>query len=272
MFQPAVDYGSLQVTRIHSPQAGWMMGGMCYFSGRLYTTEGREGAESVEYRLAAYNVTDQDTVTLLDALQVEDDVSEPCIDHQSGRVYFSCGFSGIYVVRYDGSKLVPITTLRCVVNPSSLAVVPPHTLYVCDTPSKTVCLVDVTQDRVTTRLQKPVGVEYSTPYNIAVLGDTVLVGAVPDSLAIYRHGVQTPGKLLPKPLGLRNIWNLTTDLHSSFLLVDDDSNTLYVMDISGNVTHSISIPGDRVPNGCAVVGGQLWVVCRSGDIIVMSSH
>ncbi len=47
---------------------------------------------------------------------------------------------------------------------------------------------------------------------------------------------------------------------------------MYVLDISGNHTHAIPIPGDRVPWDCTVVGGQLWVGCINGDIIVMSSQ
>ncbi len=242
---------------------------MCYFSGRLYTTERRDDASDIEHRLAVYSVTDQDTVTLLDTLDLEESSMPPRVDQQSGRVYISCKPKGIYVVRYDGSKLVPITTLRCVEKARALAVVSPDSLYVCDYGSHTLCLVDVTHDRVTTRLQNP---NHSSPYHIAVLGDMVLAWYVNGDLVLHRHGVSTPGKLLLKPQGLPEILSLTTDHHSSFLLVDGDSNILLVLDISGNLTHTISIPGDRDPWDCIVVGGQLWVGCANGDIIVMSSQ
>ncbi len=243
---------------------------MCYFSGRLYTTEVQEKTKSVVFRLAVYSVTGLDTVTLLDTLDLKGQPTEPRICHQSDRVYLSCKSIGVYVVKYDGSQLVHIATLRHVGEPSGLAVVSPDTLYMCDKTSKTVCLVNVTQDRVTTKLENPVKVGYSRPFNIAVLGDMVLVGYGSDELAIYRHGVPTPCKLPPKPQGLKDITSLSTDHHSRFLLVDRISDTLYVLDISGNVTHTISIPGDRKPHDCTVVGGQTWVGCGNGDIIVMS--
>ncbi len=260
------------MTREHSIQAEYRIGGMCYFSGRLYTTEVWKGYGSNIYRLAVYSVIDQNTVTLLDTLDLEDSPTEPRLDRQSGRVYISCKSRSIYVVRYDGSKLVLITTLRCMGKPHALAVVSPDTLYVYDDGSNTVYLPHVTEDRVTARLQNPVEVAYSCPFTIAILGDTILVGCENNELVIHRHGVPTPGKLLPKPQGLEDISSLTTDHHSSFLLVDVDSNTLFVLDIRGNLTHTISIPGDRDPRGCTVVGGQLWVGCGNGDIIVMSSQ
>ncbi len=249
-----------------------MVRGICYFGGRLYTTEEWKGAVSVAYRLAVYSVTDQDTITILDTLGLEGQPAQPCIDCQSGRIYFSCYSRGIYLVRYDGSKLVPIATLWCVRQAVALAVVSPDSLYVCDDNSNTVCLVDVTQDRVKARLQNPVEVAYSIPFTMAVLGDMVLLGYENDELVIHRHGVPTPGKLLPKPRGLKDISSLTTDHHSSFLLVDNQSNTLFVLDISGNLTHTISIPVSRHQQDCTVVGGQLWVGNFYGDITVLSSQ
>ncbi len=210
------------------------------------------------------------TVTLLDTLDLEGEAWDPHVDRQSGRVYIPCGHSGVCVVRYDGSKLVPVTTLRCVRDAHRLAVVSTDTLYVMDFATVTVCLVDVNQDRVTSRLQPPGEVGDEGPYNIAVLGDVVLVNYACPYLVIYQHGVPTPGKLIPLPQGLGEVTGLTTDHHSSFLLCD--SRSVYVLDISGNLTHTIPIPGNREPLDCTVVGGQLWVGCSKGDIIVMSSQ
>ncbi len=81
-----------------------------------------------------YRVTDQDTVTLLDKLDLDlvlnqgDEAREPRIDRQSGRVYISRLSDGVRVVRYDSSKLVSVTTLRCVGKAGSLGVVSPDTL------------------------------------------------------------------------------------------------------------------------------------------------
>ncbi len=264
------------MTREHRIQGGDKVYGMCYHSGRLYTVEERWEDGSDRHRLAVYSVTDQDTVTLLDTLDLEGYASHPRVDRQSGRVYIPCEDHGVCVVRYDGSKLVPVTTLRCVGEAGrlhGLAVVSTDTLYVCDMDSRTVCLIDVSQDRVTHRLQRPWEVRGKTlqiMQIIAVLGDTVLVGYT-SNLVIYRHGVPTPRKVIPRPQGLRNVLGLTTDHHSSFLLCDG-SMYVYVLDISGNLTHTIPIPGYRKPQDCTVVGEQLWVGCSNGDIIVMSSQ
>ncbi len=202
-----------------------------------------------------------------------DEAGQPRVDRQSGRVYIPCGRRGVYVVRYDGSKLVPVATLRCVAEAYGLAVVSRDTLYVCGWASESVCSVDVTKDRVTARLHPPREVRSEWTQHMAVLGDTVLVVYTGANLVIYRHGVSTPGKLLPKPGGLQMfVHGLTTDYHSSFLLLDNDSHTVYVLDISGTLTHTIPIPGDRLPLDCTVVGGQLWVACRNGVIIVISSQ
>ncbi len=273
LFQPPVDYGSLKVTREHRIQAGDRVVGMCYHSGRLYTVE-RPG-EDRSCRLAVYSVTGQDTVTLLDTLDLEGDADDLRADHQNGQVYIPCTSSGVCVVRYDGSKLVPVTTLRCVRYAHSLAVVSADTLYVCDWNSKTVCLVDVTQDRVTARLQPPQEVRDEGPHKIAVLGDTILVRyGRTDNLVmvIYRHGVSTSGKLISRLQGLQTVNALPTDHHSSFLLCDMYSKSVYVLDISGNLTHTVPIPGDMEVYDCTVVGGQLWVGGNTRDIIVMSSQ
>ena len=253
-------------------QAGDWVLGMCYHSGRLYTVE-RHGKDRSAVTLAVYGVSDQETVTLLDTLDLEGLARDPRVDRQSGRVYIPCLDLGVCVVRYDGSKLLPDTTLRCVGDADSLAVVSTDTLYVGDRVSYTVCLVDVTQDRVTARLQPPREVSGETVYRIAVLGDTVLVVyKFSNNLVIYRHGVPTPGKVIPRPQGLENVNALTTDHHSSFLLCDDESRSVYVLDISGNHTHTILMPGDGTPWDCTVVGGQLWVGSNTRDIIVMSSQ
>ncbi len=245
--------------------------GMCYFSRKMYTTEQRRVVGSPSYRLAVYDVTDQDTLTPRDTLHLNQEPGHIDVDRQSGRVYIPCDNHGVYVARFDGSKLVPVTILGCVGEAVSVAVVTRDTLYVCNWASKTVCLVDATQDRVTMRLHPPPEVRGENPWDIAVLGDTVLVVYVGGSLVLYRHGVPRAGKVLPKPHVLMNVYALTTDNHSSFLLSDFGSKHVYVLDISGNLTHTIPIPEDRRPRGCIVVGGQLWVGCKYGEIIVMSS-
>ncbi len=139
LLQSPADYSNLKVTRKHRIQAGDLVQGMSYFSGRLYTLEWREEAGSYRYRLAVYNVTDQDTITLLNTLDLMGviPIRQLCVDRQNGRVCIPCYTAGVCVVRYTSCRLVPITTLRCVRKACSLGVVSPDTLYVCDRDSKT---------------------------------------------------------------------------------------------------------------------------------------
>ncbi len=252
------------------------MRGMCYFSGRLFATEWRKEAGS--NRLAVYSVTNGYTwytAKLLHTLDLDLDgeASLLRVDHQSGWVYIPCNNHGVCVVKYDGSKLVPLTTLRCVENAKRLlTVVSPGTLYVFDWANDAVCLVDFIQDKVTAKLQAPLEVRGERPCHIAALADTVLVVYEGPMLVTYQHGVPTSGTVLSNPHGLLSVSGLTTDHHSSFLLLEPRPTTVYVLDISGSLSRTIAIPGYGSPLDCAVVGGQLWIGYDNGDIIVMSSH
>ncbi len=266
LFQPPVDYSNLKVTQEHRIQAEGHLRGMCYFRGRLYIVERYR-------RLAVYSVTNQNTVTLLDTLDLNA-AGHPRVDHQSGRVYIPCEGRGVCVVRYDGSKLVLVTTLRCVEVANALAIVSPDTLYVGDWQHCTVFLVDVTKDRVRDRLQIPQRIARHSLMYLAFLGDTVLLNFYRDGklvLCTYRHSVPTPCKVLHSPDKLQYVSGLTTDHQSSFLATDGTTRTVYVLGVSGSLTHTIPVPGDREPWDCTVVEGQLWVGCNKG-VIVMSSQ
>ena len=290
--------------------------------------DNREASDEFQYRLAAYTVTGKTAITPLDTLHLENTfrISKPRVDHHTGLIYIPCSKNGISVVKYDCNKLVVIKTLRCVEIARALAVVSQDILYVCSWHSvekkkDCVCVVDVSQDRVTTRLQPPRGVREWFPVNITILGDTLLVkyvrtcmvvsASIEEKLVIYRHNASTPGKLVTRPQGLQNVSGLSTDQHSSFLVADIASCKVFVLGISGNLTHTISIPevdipiplvdtpipgvGIPVPGfgipfvpgvgipmpdvptvrqpwDCTVVGRQLWMGCCTEDVIVMSSQ
>ncbi len=247
--------------------------GLCYINGRLYSIERRRERPSNQYRLAVYGVNN-DTITLLETLHLDTTASLPFVGRFSGRVYIPCLSRGVRIVLYDGSKLGEITTLSCVRNPRGVAEVSPSTLYVCDLDTRTVCQVDVNQDAITANLQEPPGFERRRLEQVAFLGDTVLV-RYSNSLVAYRHGIPSPGKLITRPGILKG---LTTDHHSSFILVGDDEGTglrnVFVLDLNGTLTHTVPVSADRKqsPHICAVVGERLWLVCRNGDILVMSSE
>ncbi len=162
------------------------------------------------YILAAYSVTNG--VTLLDIMDLEGDANEPRVDRHSGQVYIPCKSHGVCVVRYDGCKLVPVRTLKCVGRAYTLAVVSSDILYVCDLDRETVFLVNVTQDRITARLEEPREVKGARPKNVpcrvAVLGDTLVVVYTGPRLVTYQHSVPTPGKLLPLAPGTGHcVWS-----------------------------------------------------------------
>ncbi len=248
---------------------------MCYCSGKLYIVTG-----SSKFALQVYNVNDQDTITLLDTLHLQYYVNKPYVDRQSDRVYIPCYANGVLVVEYDGSKLLIVTTLKCVRYVTSLAIVSQDTLYVSADNSKTICLVDAIKDRVIQRLQRPRGVPQFEDIHAAFLGETLLVcrkypslsSSVTTKMFIYQHGPSTPGKVIPGPQGVGRVCDLTTDNHSSFLLTGGYPRSVYVLDISGDVTHTIPIVTDSDPVNCTVVGEKLWVGCDNGEIIVMSSQ
>ncbi len=285
LFQIPVDYGHLKVTQVidgYKLHGGDRLEGRCYFSGRLYILYSVRKAEICRYKLAVYCVMDEDHLVMLDTLDLGEEAWElvPCVDHSIGCVYIPGGRSGIWVIKYIAGKLVRVLRLKCVENAVSVAVLSTDRLYVCDLKTQTVCQVDVKQDSVTGTLQAPPGIGPIPPRKIAILGDTALVGYKHDkhvgkseryilSLVSYLRSVPRPGKLVscsreqvPTPACL------TTDHHSSFLLTGSD--TVHVLDSGGNLIHTIRIPGDRLPWNCTVVGGELWVGCANGDIVVMS--
>ncbi len=272
LFQPPVNYGSLTVTGIYRSLAGDTVEGMCYLRGRLYTVEGRRMGGSFRYTLAVYGI-DRNSLTLLDTLDLGGTAAwVPRVDRHTGHIYVPCMSLGVCVVRFDGRKLVTMTTLKCVQDPRGLGIISSGLLYICDWERGNDCLVDVTQDRVTSTIQAPQGViRGSKPCHRAVLGDTVLVGYTGPSLVLYRHGFPASSKMVPWPKQLQSLYGLTTDNHSSFLLADSFSHSVFVLDASGNLTHTIPIPEYKRPQDCVVVAGQLLVGCDDGDIIVMSS-
>ena len=240
---------------------------MCFFNGLLYIVGGGNVYTVSVYKKdhfvqLAFNEQDPAIMT--------NGPGEPRVDQTTAHLYIPCGVCGVYVHRYKDCRLVTLKQLKCVENAVSLAIVSSDTLYVCDYHSKTICLVDVTKDSVTERLQPPPEVSGWQPEHVAILGDTVLVSYTGLKLVIYRHGVRTPGRLLPRPQGLQSVYGLTTDYRSSFLVTDTISHTVCVLDITGNLTYTIPIPGDRWPWNCTVVGRQLWVGCADGSIKILS--
>ncbi len=237
-------------------------------------------------RVAVYSGMNEDTLVRLDTLDFEEFIvggyMQPGVGHNTDLIYISVFDArergSMYEVKYESNKLALGRHLTCVKDSGGLAVISADTLYVYDRHDKTVCLVDLNQDRVTARLHVPYGLSIPGQIQIAVLGDTILA-SYGSNLVIYRHGIPTPVKLVPTPYGLWAAF-ISTDNHSAFLVFSWSSSDVRVMDISGKLIHTIPVPEGRHPihgdrsgvRACTVVGRQLWVACINGDMVVMSSQ
>ncbi len=90
------------------------------------------------------------------------------------------------------------------------------------------------------------------------------------NLVVYRNGVSSPGTMVPWPVGLGDVYGMSSDGVSRFLLCDRDSNAVLTLDVRGNPCDKINVDTDSWICDCTVVDGELWVGCWNGDIVVMS--
>ncbi len=298
--QPAVDYHRLKMTgRRRLTQAGYRLYGLCYNEGLLYVVEGRNLEVGPHGRvnphsvnLTVYNVqSDCGHITRLDTLILlfegyypESSPSLcPRVECQSRRVFVPCYDSGVTVARLDGDRLVRERTLTCVRKAISVDVMSPDIVYVGDEDS--VQVVNITNDRIISTLEKPEGVLFNKPLNLAVLGDSVMVGYFPGvaELVMYRHGSPAPVRKIP-PLGRdKYVISVRSDCRNNYMLTDRKTRSVFIRDSDGNLQHTVNIPHtDSDPDSdsdtystledCVVVNRQLWVGCDNGDIVIMSSQ
>ena len=226
----------------------------------------RDGSRS----LCMYQVSGQG-LTLLDTVTVARNDWYPRVDGHSQRVYIASGMSrNVSVVSWEDNRLTKLPTLKCVGMCDSLEVMSPHTLCACDVGSRSVCVVSVTDDRVTARLSKPEEVRDKIPWRTAVLGDSVLVWYEGDNLVVYENGVSNPGTMVALPAGLRTVRGMSSDGVSRFLLCDDVSNAVFTLDASGKLCDKINIHTDSQVWDCTVMEGKLCVGCWDGDVVVLS--
>ncbi len=280
------DYRGLVVAeRRRITQAGYHLQGLCYGDGWLYAGERHElklGRFSyrVSHSLAVYLVQrDSGEITLLDRLELtgwkfEVEVSMcPRIDRHSRRVFIPCGLSGVTVAHLDGDRLVRERTLVCVREAANVDIMSSDTVYVGDRDSRSVHVVDVRNDRITSTLAKPDTVRDRWPSSLAVLGDSVIVsyGASGPSLVVYRHGSPTPVRVII-PTEEQSVGAVSTDWQHNILLTNREIESVFVTDISGRLCHTVNIATYSGPVDCAVVNRQLWVGCYYGDIVIMSSQ
>ncbi len=276
--QPVIDYAGLMVTGRRKIQTGYELSGLCYSDGGLYVVQGRwEEPGQHRWSLAVYQVhSDSEDLTLTDTLEMG--ASEmwpvcPRFECHSRRVFVSCRYKGVAVVRRDGDRLVREKTLTCTRDARSMDTISPDTIYVCDWYSHSVHVVDVRDDRITLTLEKPDTLKSEWPWRLAVLGDSVIVGYTDSPLVVYHHGSPAPVRVIPRPETLRYVFTLSTDSQCHFMITDSFTKSVFIMDVSGNVLHTVNLDSDSLgPADCAVVNRQLWVGCSNGDIVIMSSQ
>ncbi len=263
-------------------QAGYSLQGLCYSEGRLFVAEWQQVESGrARYSLAVYQVhRDSGDLTLLDRMELWTgglswSVSMcPRVDRHIQRVFVPSADSGVTVAHLDNDRLVRGRTLTCVRVARSVDVMSPDIVYVVDGSSRSVCVVDVRDDKIVSTLEKPETVNNELPRSLAVLSDSVMVsyGASDHTLVVYSHASPTPVRVIPRPGRLQEVIAASTDWQSNFLLTEYKTKSVFVMDTSGNVHHTVNIDTDRWPRDCAVVNRQLWVGCLNGDIIIMSSE
>ncbi len=196
----------------------------------------------------------------------------PHVDRLSQQVFVPCWGNGVTVARLDSERLEREGTLTCVRFTFSVDVMSPNTIFVCEASSDSVYVVDVRNDRLISRLETPDTVRGKMPYRLSVLGDSVIVdyGDTVHTLVVYRHG--GPARVIPHPGGLKVVTPVSTDWQRHFLLTDYGNKSVFVMDASGKLHHTVNIDTVSELRDCAVINRKLWVGCGNGDIVIMSSH
>ncbi len=254
-------------------QAGHELLGLIVSEGCLYTVE-RQEMESLIYShyLAVYQIhSDSGDLKMLNRLELWTGVPWsvcPRVESHSQRVFVPCLESGVTIARLDGDRLLRERTLTCVREAVSVGAMSPDTVYVCDRHS--IHVVDVRDDRITLTLQKPDTVKAGAS-RLAVLGDNVMVSYTDGTLVVYHQYSPTP-VMIANPGGLKYVTAINTDCQRHFMLAYSRTNSVFVMDVSGNIRHTVNIDTDSYTQDCAVVNGQLWVGCQNGDIVIMSTQ
>ena len=176
------------------------------------------------------------------------------------------------IYRCVGRQLVEEGVLRCVAYVSSLAIYSSELLVVIlsrTSKNKSICLVDVSTDAVIRYLRGPIEVQ-TEPRLVSLLENTALVCYGDNTLVTIPIDSHTPGQVIPTPDGLRTVYSINSDNHSSFLLTGSDSLYVYVLDVEGNLRR-------RIPTGigglrdCCVGQSQLWLG-SIGHVDVMTTE
>ncbi len=220
--------------------------------------------------LCMYRVTGQE-ITLLETVSLGKLSGFPRVDDHTQQLYVPCGEDrGVSVVSWEDNRFTEVRSLTCVGKCYGVGVLGPQLLCVCDQDSRNVRIVRATDDTVTETLRKPTEVRDRKPYDAAVLGKAILVAYLYGTFVLYENGVSSPGTVVTLPEQLEYVRSISSDGVSRFLLCDDISKAVLILDVSGKLCDKINIDTDNEVWDCTVGDGKLWVACYNGDIVVMS--
>ncbi len=277
VFQPPDGFLNLRETSRYKVQKGTGLMGICCDGHKIYSVESRGNYGEIIHNRACLTVygtgeAADGSLSLLDSVEVVNDkwiwYPRPRVD-SSRRVYVPCGRLGVRVFHYQDGRLLPARDpLRCVKETVGLCVNTADTVFVGDWDNKSVCLVNVFSDTVLRLLERPAQVQ-GFPRHMSVLEQTLIVCYGDNTLVTYRCDSPTPGQVLQTPEGLGWVTSITTDSHSSSLLVTD-GHSVYVLD-DKFLWHRI-YTGDWGLMDCAVVQSQLRLGYENGDIDVLTSQ
>ncbi len=264
------------MTRRHQTQRSDRLCGLCYDDNKLYCVECRQEEDTADmYWLTMYDIRHPGDggFRLIDSVEVEGAEWDctPRVDLSSRRVYVPCRRSGVRIFCCEDDRLSARATLKCVGMACGVSVNTTDTVYV-GVAKESVYLVNVSTDSVIRQLDKPEHLRDYTPYHVSVLGQTVLVCYGYKTLVTYSSDGH--GKVLQRPDGLSKVHSITTDGHSSFLVVDAPGS-VFVLDREGTLCHRIEPDTDTASGAlrdCALVQSQLWLGYWKGTIDVMSSR
>ena len=288
LLQPSLDYCGLVERERRRSSAGQGLFGLCYNDGYLFVGEQETGSDRT-ISLAVYHVqSDREDITFLDRLELGTGELQwplhPSVDFHSRHIVVPWHDSGMRVARLDGDRLVRDGVLSCVRYVLSVSVRSPNTLYACDWISKHVHVVDIRNDKITSTLEKPDTVEENDwPQRVAVLGDRVMVSySASATLAVYRQDSPVAIRVIRLPYPGVGLNALGTDRHMHFLVstglimgsahYETGSTAVVVIDVSGNIRHTLNIDTDSDIHDLAVVKRQLWLASVDRDITIMSSQ
>ncbi len=166
--QTPVNFGSLTTTanfqlRLPDHCSAWTSG-FCYDDLKLYCVQELDQ----RWHLSVYHIFTgsnshhgvkdlrlRDTVVLGDGLALLPLDCQLCIDRHTRRIYIACGEIGVMMFLYGRGRPTAVRILRCVRYAVDVAVNSKDTVFVCDSLSRSVALVNVKTDTVLRELSVP---------------------------------------------------------------------------------------------------------------------